>query len=144
MVLNRKYREFNMLHAFLCPVVKIFMGQCCLTSDTFDINTIVMILGCYFNPPCSHVFNRMVAAVVTELEFVRPATHCKAEYLMSKADSENRFFTQELFCVPDSIGDGLRISGAVTQDNAIRSHFKDCLCRSLCRNNSDLEPCLDK
>ena len=86
----------------------------------------------------------MVAAVMTELQLIGPAAHRESQYLMPEADAEDRFFAHEFFCILNCIRYGLRISGAVAQDYAVRVHFKHCFSRGLRRDNSNAEPGFDK
>src|SRR5208282_3904700 len=84
-----------MTHAFFRAVVEIPVGEFRLAAQAMDINAIVVVLRCYFHPSSLKVLYRMVASMMAEFEFVCPAAHRQAKYLVAQADTEYRPFPHQ-------------------------------------------------
>ena len=72
----------------------------------------------------------MVAAMMTEFEFIRPAAQCEPEYLMTEADPEDGLLSHKFFCILYAIRDGLGVPRTVAEDYSVRIYlyyrFRGC------------------
>ena len=101
--------------------VIIDISQILPKTSIFKIfHTKTMILRGYFYVTCLQVLNGLIGATMTELKLIRRAAVGKAQDLMSKTDTENRFFAEKL---PDRLHNSCnpcRISRTICQENAVR------------------------
>ncbi len=92
-----------------------------------------MVLRGYLHTAGHQVLDRMISTVVAEFQLIGAASHRQSENLVAKADAENRLLADQLFHRPNAIGDGLRITGAIAQEDAVRIQLKHLFGRGLRR-----------
>src|SRR5438067_13823880 len=88
-----------------------------------------MILRSDRHFPRSQIFDRLITAPMPKFQFEGSPAKGKTEHLMTETNSENGFAPHQTADRLVSIGERLRISGAVRQKNAIRverEHFCGC------------------
>ena len=112
-----------MAHAFQAVVVEVDMGYLHLPlRQAGDIDAEAVVLAGDFDMAGGQIFYRLVAAAMTEFEFVGGAAVGQAEHLMAKTDAEDRHFAEQ---GPDGLDDAFytrRVAGAVGQKNPVRLH----------------------
>ncbi len=78
-----------MFHALKGLVIKVDMGYFNIrVCYWFYVQTKAVILCCNLYLFCDKIFDRMIGAAVTEFQFKAFSAKCKAEELMTQADSE--------------------------------------------------------
>ena len=122
MVLHRKRRQGLVMKALAGIVVQVHMRHSNLVLHRFHVHGKPMVLRCDLYLAGGQVHDRLVAAMMAELELVRPPAEGEAQKLLPQADPEDRLFAEDLFYVLDRIGDRLRISWTVRQEDTIGVH----------------------
>src|SRR5581483_8686014 len=87
--------------------------------DRIGINGKVMIVGCDFYLARRVIANRMVAAVVTELQFVGSAAESQAGELMPQADAEDRHASHHLANRFHRVVDRFGIAWTIRKEDAV-------------------------
>ena len=114
MVLDRKERQFHMLHAFFGAVIEVSVSEACLPVQAADIDAIIVVLRGYFDPSGEKVSYRVIASMMAEFKLVSSATHGEAQYLVTEANTENRLLAYNFLGIIDRIRDCFGIAGPVT------------------------------
>ena len=103
-----------MLKAFDRVVIQIHVGDVDLIEiQTFGIHSEPVVLSRDLNLIARHVQNGMIAAVVSEFQFVGPATQSDSENLVAQANSEYRLLPKQMPNILDGVFHGLRIAGTI-------------------------------
>src|SRR5262249_27556416 len=89
------------------------------------IHTEAVVLRSDFNPSGQLVADRMIDAVMSELELVGLAAQGQSEHLVSEADSEDRSLADQLADVLRLALQGLVISRAVREEHAVGIERED-------------------
>jgi hypothetical protein len=119
MMLDRKNGQIDVLHALFGPVIKVPVGKAHLPIEAFDIDAIIMVLRSNLHTARYKVLHRMISSMMAEFEFVCPASHGESQYLVSEADTENRFLAYKFPGILDGISDSLGVARSVAEYNTI-------------------------
>ncbi len=87
--------------------------------------------------PVSGILDRLVSAAVAEFEFVGGRAHGQAEELVAEADAEDRLFADEIFEGGLDVVDGLRVAGAVGDEDAVGLVGEDFVGGGVGRDDGD-------
>ena len=82
-----------------------------------------MVLGSNLNLTGQEILDRMIAAAVTEFEFIGFSSVRQRYNLMSQADSKHRIFAPQTADKTNHTLYILRVSGAIRKENPIRCQF---------------------
>src|SRR5262245_43637568 len=128
MVLNTESGQGAVLEAFHRVVIQVNVGDLhVIQIQTVRINRETMILRRDLDLISRQIEDRMIAAMMSELEFVCPAAQSQAKDLMAKANAEHRFFSEEIAHIRDGVLEGFRIAGPVRKKNTVWLEVQDVL-----------------
>ena len=128
-VLDRKDWQGLMSHPFAGLVIEIDLGQLhFLGIERHRVDTKPMILRRDRNLSCSEVLDGLVGPQVTEFQLECPAPIGQSQELVPQTDPEDRPFIEELSDCIHGIGERLRVSGSVGQEDSIRVMGQDRFC----------------
>ena len=114
MILNRKNWQGTVTQSFKCLVIKIDEIRLHLVRFKGIRNhRVTVILHGDLDLTGPRIEYRMVAPVMTEAQLFRPASKGQPGQLVTKADTENRIFTDKRPYRLDGIGQPLRITGSI-------------------------------
>src|SRR5512147_2120365 len=121
MILHGEQRQLGMRQAFDCLVIEVDVCELRDALERVDVDSEAVILGGDLDLAGGEVHDRLVSAVVSELELVGAPAQRQAEDLVSEADTEDRSFADQ---VADNAGvwTNIRVAGTVREKNAIRVH----------------------
>ena len=122
MILDRKSGIFPVPHPLQAAVIEIDVGDLDILGQAVRINIKSVILRGDFHPARGQVLDRLIAAPVAKLEFIGGSAVGKAQHLVAKTDTKDRFLAQKITnVVNDPLNTG-RIAGPVGQKDAVRVH----------------------
>ncbi len=107
-----------------------------LAFQRIDINAKAVILAGDFNSACQQIFDGMICASMTELEFVGFPAQGKPEQLMAETDAEDGQLSEKASYGLNGITYGGRVAGAVAEKDAVRFEAQDLPGR--CVSGNDL------
>ena len=108
-VLHRKDRVFCGASPFDSLVVEIDVGDLGIRREIVAVGSEAMVLSCDVDFARAKVFYRLIAASMTELQFVRFSAASVGEKLMAKANSEEGGVANELANLGVHIVEGLSL-----------------------------------
>ena len=135
MVLHREYRQIAVADALHSPVVQIFMPKTGDITQRCKINGKAVVLCRDFNLAGLHIHNRQVGAMIAERQLDSPAPQGQTEQLMTEADTEDRFFTDQLPDLLLHLYERFRITGTVGEEDSVRVHGQSLFGRERGRNH---------
>jgi hypothetical protein len=113
-VLDAEGRDVFAAEAFVGVVVEIQMRQFDLFFiQCVDVHAEAVVLAGYFDLAGLEVLDRVIGAVVTELELVGLCAERQSENLVAEAYSEDGYFAEQLAYVFDGVVNRRRVAGAV-------------------------------
>src|SRR5258708_33787154 len=103
-----------MAEAFQGLVVEIDVGELdVVLAEGVGIDREAVVLGRDLDPAVAQILDRMIAAAVSELQFVGLSAEGQAEELMAEADTEDGNLPDEMADVLLRVCDRLRIARPV-------------------------------
>ncbi len=96
MILDGKGLYFFAHKALERIIIEIYMRKLnVFMFQRIDIDAEAVILAGNFDFAGFEIFNRVVCAAMSEFQFISFAAECQAKKLMSKTDSEYRYFAEK-------------------------------------------------
>ena len=108
-------------------VVQIDMRKLDRALERVGVDGEAVVLRRDFDLAGGQIFHRLIAAVMTELELVRPAAESEAQNLMPETNAEDRSFADQLLHVLFRIRYRIGIAWAVGKKNSIGIERKHVL-----------------
>src|SRR5688572_30190095 len=90
MILDRKDRQGFVSQPGDCVVVEVDMRHLNFSGKGVGVDSEAVIVRCDLDLSGSQILDRLIAAAMTEFEFVRFAAECRTDQLMAKTDAEYR------------------------------------------------------
>ena len=109
-----------------------------------EVDGEAVVLGGDFDFFGADVLDGLVAAAVTEFEFVGCGAHGEAEELVAEADAEDGFLADEFFQGVLDVGDGFGVAGAVGDEDAVGFEVEDFFGGGEGGDDGDAEAGLDE
>ena len=113
MVLDGKKRMMEVAQPLRRLIIEVDMGDLGPPGQRGDINTKAVVLGGDFNLSGRHIHDRVIAAVVAELEFKGCAPQRQAQNLMTQTNPEYRDLADQGGHTVFGVRHRVRISRAV-------------------------------
>ena len=120
MILDAERRLPPVPDPFDGVVVQIDVGDFQIGGETFGVECEVMVLRGDFDRTLREVADRMVAAVVAELQPAASGAAGESEQLVSEADPHQRNFSDQAPHRFDRVGDRGRVRRTVGEEDAVR------------------------
>src|ERR1700675_3556707 len=118
MILHREDREARMSHPLYGSVIEVDVCELdVFVRDAGNVHGKAVVLRGDLDLPGCQVFDGLVAAMVAKLELEGLAPKSEAQDLMSKADAEDRFGSDQLSDVGDEVRHPFRFTRAIAQEN---------------------------
>src|SRR5438046_673152 len=90
MILHGNYRQRAMAHAFDAIVVEVDVGDFNFLWQCLSFDGKAMIMRGDFHVAVAKIFDRLIAATMTEHQFESLATESSAQQLVPKTNSKSR------------------------------------------------------
>src|ERR1700683_587570 len=95
MILDREKRYADATQSLDGVVVEIYVREFGAAAHRLRIDGETVILRSDFHPAGTQILDRMIRAMMTEVQFVGFAAKREPKNLMAEADSENRFLAED-------------------------------------------------
>ena len=92
----------------------------------------------------SNIEHRLIAAVMTELQLEGLAAERESHDLMTEANAEDRFLTEQVPNIPDRVFDGFRIARPIRKKNSVGIQSQHILGRRRRRHDGDTGAAVNK
>ena len=120
MVLHGERRQRLVADAFNRAIVQIDMRDFQIVAQRIGHDRDVVVLRCNFNRVGQQIFDRMVAAMMTEMKPPRACSASQPKYLMPKAYAHDRNLAKQFFHTIDNAHNAVWIAWPVGEQNAVR------------------------
>ena len=122
MVLHGEERQLLVREALDGPVVEVDVRELGAAAERVDVDGEAVVLRGDLDLAGGQIHDRLVAAVVAELELVGAAAEREPEDLVPEADAEDRHLAEQRARRSRRVRHGGGIAGAVGQEDAVGLH----------------------
>ena len=124
MILHREQWILGVSQAFDSLIIQIHVGDLGFPLQGVHVYAESVVLCGDFYFPSLHIHYWMVAAAVSELEFIRLPTEREPHNLVSQTDTKHRRLPDESGNILSCIGYGIRVPWAVRKKDTVRVESK--------------------
>ena len=144
-VLHAEERQFFVAHAFVGVVVEIDVSDFHIAGrQRFGIDAESVILRGDFDFLGDQILHGMIGTMMPELQFESLAAQRQPAQLVTEADAKNGHAAHQLSNIFDRVADGLRITGAIREEDAVRLEGENIFSRRLRGDNPNIAVMIDE
>ena len=138
-MLDRKDGVFGRAGAFHGAVIQVDVRDLGVGGEIFAIGGKAMVLGCDFDFAGAQILHGLIAAAVTELEFVGLSAAGVGQQLVPETDSKERSAADEFTNFGVDIVKGGGVAGTIGKKDAVGIHGENVFRRSGGGHHGDVE-----